>query len=292
MGAHVTVGGPPTLIPRGIEALGCDVRYTLDDLGEADVVYALRMQHERMSETCVPSLREYAARYQINGRRLGPRQMLMHPGPVNRGVELCGEVVDSPQAVISQQVEAGVVVRMAVLYELLAGAHACDAAALTPEPPRAGERRRIDADPLGATSRPPTCSSAARTCSTRAPASTPPPTCSSATARSPRSARPARSTRPRAPRSSTARGATCSRPSSTRTSTCARPGQEHKEDLETGTRAAAAGGFCAVVAMPNTDPVVDSRAAPALAARRGAARGAHPRRLHGRDHARPAPARS
>jgi aspartate carbamoyltransferase catalytic subunit len=122
MGARVTVAGPPTLIPRGIEALGCEVRYTLDELAKADVVYALRMQHERMNESFLPSLREYAAWYQINGRRLGPRQVLMHPGPVNRGVELSGEVVDSPQAVITAQVEAGVVVRMAVLYELLAGA--------------------------------------------------------------------------------------------------------------------------------------------------------------------------
>ena len=119
MGAHVTVCGPPTLLPRGIEALGCDVRFTLDDLAEADVVYALRMQHERMDQAFVPTLREYANEYQINGRRLHPRQVLMHPGPVNRGVELSGEVVDSPQAVITAQVEAGVVVRMAVLYEVM-----------------------------------------------------------------------------------------------------------------------------------------------------------------------------
>ncbi len=120
MGAKVTVCGPPTLIPRGMEAL-CEVRYDLSDLKEADVVYALRMQHERMNDSFVPSLREYAAVYQINGRRLGARQVLMHPGPVNRGVELSAEVIDSPQAVIGQQVEAGVVVRMAVLYELLTG---------------------------------------------------------------------------------------------------------------------------------------------------------------------------
>ncbi len=121
MGATVTVCGPPTLIPRGIEALGCEVAYTLDRLGEADVVYALRMQHERMAGSFVPSLREYASVYQIDGRRLGPRQLLMHPGPVNRGVELAAEVIDSPQALIGQQVAAGVVVRMAVLYECLAG---------------------------------------------------------------------------------------------------------------------------------------------------------------------------
>jgi aspartate carbamoyltransferase catalytic subunit len=126
MGAHVTVCGPPTLIPRHVEALGCEVRYTLDELGRADVVYALRMQHERMDQAFVPTLREYAAEYQINGRRLHPRQILMHPGPVNRGIELSGEVVDSPQSVITAQVEAGVVVRMAVLYEVLAGRPAPD----------------------------------------------------------------------------------------------------------------------------------------------------------------------
>ena len=121
MGCRVTVCGPPTLIPRGVESLGCRVRTNLDDLSQADVVYALRMQHERMSGSFVPSLREYAAQYQIDGRRLGPNQLLMHPGPVNRGVELAAEVIDSPQALIVQQVESGVVVRMAVLYELLAG---------------------------------------------------------------------------------------------------------------------------------------------------------------------------
>ena len=124
MGAKVTVCGPPTLIPRGMQALGCDVAYTLDGRREADVVYALRMQHERMTDSFVPSLSEYAAQYQIDGRRLGARQVLMHPGPVNRGVELAAEVIDSPQAVITAQVEAGVVVRMAVLYELLAGVRA------------------------------------------------------------------------------------------------------------------------------------------------------------------------
>jgi aspartate carbamoyltransferase catalytic subunit len=121
MGCEVTVCGPPTLIPRGIESLGCQVRYTLDGLAGADVVYALRMQHERMQGSFVPSLREYAAQYQVDGRRLGANQLLMHPGPVNRGVELAAEVIDSPQALIAEQVESGVVVRMAVLYELLAG---------------------------------------------------------------------------------------------------------------------------------------------------------------------------
>jgi aspartate carbamoyltransferase catalytic subunit len=121
MGANVTVSGPPTLIPRQIEALGCDAVATLDRLHEADVVYVLRMQNERMRESYVPSLREYAARYQVNAARLNQNQLLMHPGPVNRGIELSAEAIDSPQALIGEQVKAGVAVRMAVLYELLVG---------------------------------------------------------------------------------------------------------------------------------------------------------------------------
>ena len=121
MGAKVTVCGPPTLIPRGIEALGCTATATLDNVHEADVVYVLRMQHERMHDSFVPSLREYAERYQINDRRLRPGQLVMHPGPVNRGVELSAATIDSKQALIGDQVKAGVAVRMAVLYELLSG---------------------------------------------------------------------------------------------------------------------------------------------------------------------------
>src|SRR5207248_4710433 len=120
MGARVTVCGPPTLIPREIEALGCEATPSLHRLAEADVVYVLRMQQERMREAFVPSLREYAARYQIGSDRLSPGQLLMHPGPVNRGVELSANAIDSPQALIGAQVKAGVAVRMAVLYELLA----------------------------------------------------------------------------------------------------------------------------------------------------------------------------
>jgi aspartate carbamoyltransferase catalytic subunit len=121
MGASVTVSGPPTLIPRQIEALGCEAVATLDRLHEADVVYVLRMQNERMRESYVPSLREYVACYQVNAERLAPNQLLMHPGPVNRGIELSAEAIDSPQALIGEQVKAGVAVRMAVLYELLVG---------------------------------------------------------------------------------------------------------------------------------------------------------------------------
>ncbi len=81
MGAEVTVAGPPTLIPRRIEETGCQVRYSLDEIEEADVVYSLRMQRERMNESFVPSIREYAQLFQINSRRLKPRQLVMHPGP-------------------------------------------------------------------------------------------------------------------------------------------------------------------------------------------------------------------
>ena len=121
MGATVTVAGPPTLIPRGIEELGCEVSYTLDDLAEADVIDALRMQNERMSESFIPSLREYAIHYQVNSRRLGSRQLVMHPGPVNRGVELSPEVIDGPASLITAQVASGLLVLMAILYEILAG---------------------------------------------------------------------------------------------------------------------------------------------------------------------------
>jgi aspartate carbamoyltransferase catalytic subunit len=121
MGAQVTVCGPPTLIPRDVETLGCDVRYNLDGVSDADVIYALRMQHERMGDSFLPSMREYIANYQIDSRRLHPRQLLMHPGPVNRGVELSAEVIESPQALITEQVAAGLIVRMAILYELVSG---------------------------------------------------------------------------------------------------------------------------------------------------------------------------
>jgi aspartate carbamoyltransferase catalytic subunit len=129
MGATVTVCGPPTLIPRDIDALGCRSTATLNELHQADVIYVLRMQHERMHDSFVPSLREYATQYQINAARLGPDQLLMHPGPVNRGVELSADAIDSPQALIGEQVKAGVAVRMAVLYELLVGSSILQAVA-------------------------------------------------------------------------------------------------------------------------------------------------------------------
>jgi aspartate carbamoyltransferase catalytic subunit len=129
MGAKVTVAGPPTLIPRNIEALGCSATASLQDLHEADVVYVLRMQNERMREAYVPSLREYIQRYQVNLPRLRPGQLLMHPGPVNRGVELSANAIDSDVALIGAQVKSGVAVRMAVLYDLLVGVPALQAVA-------------------------------------------------------------------------------------------------------------------------------------------------------------------
>jgi aspartate carbamoyltransferase catalytic subunit len=121
MGARVTLVGPPPLIPRGIEAMGCAVSADIADIGAADVVYVLRMQRERMEagENYVPSLREYTARWGVTAERLRPGQKVMHPGPMNRGVEIDPVVADSVDALIETQVRAGLIVRMAVLYDLL-----------------------------------------------------------------------------------------------------------------------------------------------------------------------------
>ena len=119
VGAHTLLVGPPTLVPRGIEALGCDVSHDIAAIGDADVVYVLRMQHERMGEAFVPSLREYTALYGIGPERVREGQVVMHPGPMNRGVEIDPRVADAADALIETQVRAGLVVRMAVLYDLL-----------------------------------------------------------------------------------------------------------------------------------------------------------------------------
>jgi aspartate carbamoyltransferase catalytic subunit len=117
--AHVTLVGPPTLLPRGIEALGCETATEIEALAAADVVYVLRMQRERMESAFVPSLREYTARWGITPERVRPGQKVMHPGPINRGVEIDGRVADSPASLILEQVRAGLAVRMAVLQVLL-----------------------------------------------------------------------------------------------------------------------------------------------------------------------------
>ena len=124
LGAHVTVCGPPTLLPVGIEQLGVAVTWDLDAaLREADVVMLLRIQHERQEAELVPSLCEYRRYFGINAQRMSrakPDVMIMHPGPVNRGVELDADVADGSSSVILNQVTNGVAVRMAVLY-LVAG---------------------------------------------------------------------------------------------------------------------------------------------------------------------------
>ena len=121
MGAKVTLVGPPPLIPRGIEALGCEVSHEIGAIADADVVYVLRMQRERMQEGAnyVPSLREYTARWGVTPERIRPSQRVMHPGPMNRGVEIDPRVADAAGTLIEAQVRAGLVVRMAVLYDLL-----------------------------------------------------------------------------------------------------------------------------------------------------------------------------
>ena len=116
-GATCVLVGPPTLIPREI---GVESSSDIETLAEADVVYVLRMQRERMKSAFVPSLREYAARWGVTPERVRPGQKVMHPGPINRGVEIDGRVADSPDSLILEQVRSGLAVRMAVLHDLLA----------------------------------------------------------------------------------------------------------------------------------------------------------------------------
>ncbi|MDQ3894007.1 MAG: aspartate carbamoyltransferase catalytic subunit [Actinomycetota bacterium] len=121
LGARVTLVGPPPLMPRGIEAMGCEVSTAIDAIVPADVVYVLRVQRERMEAGAafVPSLREYAARWGITPDRIRPGQKVMHAGPMNRGIEIDPRVADAEEALIQTQVRSGLVVRMAVLYDLL-----------------------------------------------------------------------------------------------------------------------------------------------------------------------------
>ena len=127
MGMTVTVAGPPTLIPPACQELGVKVSHRLEEaIAHADVIMMLRLQHERMDAGLIPSLREYSRIWGLSLdklRQCRPDVLIMHPGPVNRGVELAPEVADSPYSVILDQVTNGVAVRMAVLY-LLAGSRA------------------------------------------------------------------------------------------------------------------------------------------------------------------------
>ena len=123
LGARVTLVAPPTLLPPSLEGWPVDVSHDLDEvLPKVDVVYLLRMQQERMTEALLPSLREYTAHYGLTTRRAQQLQdgaLVMHPGPMNRGVEIAAEVTSLPNTVITRQVANGVAVRMAVLFLLL-----------------------------------------------------------------------------------------------------------------------------------------------------------------------------
>jgi aspartate carbamoyltransferase catalytic subunit len=117
---------PPTLLPSRPDALGAEVAWDLDEvLPSLDVAYMLRIQMERADATPFPSLREYARFYGMNSTRLGamkPSAIVMHPGPMNRGVEISADVADGDRSLVLEQVESGVAVRMAVMYLLLGGA--------------------------------------------------------------------------------------------------------------------------------------------------------------------------
>ncbi len=119
MGAEIAVVGPPTLIPSSIEELGVKVYYDLDEaIKKVDVVNILRIQLERQQENLFPSVHEYVELYQVTKERLArakPGVLIMHPGPMNRGIEISSDVADSPNAVINEQVTNGIAVRMAVL---------------------------------------------------------------------------------------------------------------------------------------------------------------------------------
>lgn len=128
LGATVRVCGPPTMIPQGIERLGAEVFHELEKaVAGADAVVMLRIQHERIGDPLIPGTREYSRLWGLNARKaaewLKPECLILHPGPINRGVELSSDVADGPRSVILDQVENGVAVRMAILY-LLAGAGA------------------------------------------------------------------------------------------------------------------------------------------------------------------------
>lgn len=124
LGAEVTVCGPPTLIPKYIESLGVKVSYNLRETLEwCEVANILRIQLERQDIKFIPSLREYALYFGVDKKimdRLNKKTVIMHPGPINRGVEITSDVADSDQSIILDQVENGVAIRMAVLYLLAA----------------------------------------------------------------------------------------------------------------------------------------------------------------------------
>ena len=120
LGAKVTLAGPATLVPREFEKFGCRVTHDIEEaIRDADVINLLRIQHERQRKSAFPSIGEYTALYGLNKERFArikPDAMIMHPGPINRGVEIDSDIADSDRSVILQQVTNGLAVRMAVLY--------------------------------------------------------------------------------------------------------------------------------------------------------------------------------
>ena len=126
LGADVTLVGPPTLLPVGVESWPVEVRYDLDQaLAKCDAVMMLRVQKERMNASYFPSAREYARRYGLDARRMAllpEHAVVLHPGPMNRGMEITADVADAARSLIVEQVTNGVAIRMAVLYLLLSGA--------------------------------------------------------------------------------------------------------------------------------------------------------------------------
>ncbi|HSY44285.1 MAG TPA: aspartate carbamoyltransferase catalytic subunit, partial [Candidatus Acidoferrum sp.] len=125
LGAKVTLCGPSTLVPKTFEQMGCRVTYNVDEaLREADAIYLLRIQHERQRKTMFPGIGEYTQLFGLNKARLAktkPDALIMHPGPINRGVEIDSEIADSDRSLILEQVTNGLAVRMAVLFLLNGG---------------------------------------------------------------------------------------------------------------------------------------------------------------------------
>jgi aspartate carbamoyltransferase catalytic subunit len=125
LGAKVTLCGPSTLVPKTFEQMGCRVTYNVDEaLREADTIYLLRIQHERQRKTMFPGIGEYTSLFGLNKARLAttkPDAFIMHPGPINRGVEIDSDIADSDRSLILEQVTNGLAVRMAVLFLLNGG---------------------------------------------------------------------------------------------------------------------------------------------------------------------------
>ena len=125
LGANVTLCGPPTLVPKSFEQMGCKVSYDVEEaISNADIINLLRIQHERQRKSMFPSIGEYTTLFSLNKARLAltkPDALIMHPGPINRGVEIDSDIADSDRSVILEQVTNGLAVRMAVLFLISGG---------------------------------------------------------------------------------------------------------------------------------------------------------------------------